>query len=86
MQNPATIVVSLQEGQGALNNARRAVGLGNHKGLTDSTIPVRRAEEVVLNSDRRYRSNRDRTAINSDDELVDKQSIVSREVFIGQGS
>jgi hypothetical protein len=33
MQNPATIVVSLQERQEGLNNARRAVGLGNHKRL-----------------------------------------------------
>jgi hypothetical protein len=40
MQNPATIVVSLQEGQEGLNNARRAVGLGKHKGLTDGTIAV----------------------------------------------
>jgi hypothetical protein len=54
MQNPATIVVSLQEGQEGLNNVRRAVGLGNHKGLTDGTIAVGRAEEVILNSDRRY--------------------------------
>jgi hypothetical protein len=52
------IVVSLQEGQDGLNNARRAVGLGNHKGLTDGTITVGRAEEVILNSDRRYRWNR----------------------------
>jgi hypothetical protein len=58
MQNPATIVVSLQEGQEGLNNARRAVGLGNHKGLTEGTIAVRKAEEVTLNSDRRYRWNR----------------------------
>jgi hypothetical protein len=47
------IVVSLQEGQERLNNARRAVGLGNHKGLTDSTIAVGRAEEVIVNSDHR---------------------------------
>jgi hypothetical protein len=54
MQNPATIVVSLPEGQEELNNARRAVGLGNHKGLTEGTIAVGRAEEGILNSDRRY--------------------------------
>jgi hypothetical protein len=58
MQNPATIVVSLQEGQEGLTNARRAVGLGNHKGLTDGTIAVGKAQEVLLNSDRRYRWNR----------------------------
>jgi hypothetical protein len=58
MQNPATIVVSLQEGQEGLNNGRRAVGLGNQKGLTDGTIAVGKAEEVILNSDRRYRWNR----------------------------
>jgi hypothetical protein len=57
MQNPATIVVSLQERQEGLNNARRPVGLGNYKGLTDSTIVVGRAEEVILKSDRRYRWN-----------------------------
>jgi hypothetical protein len=58
MQNPATIVVSLYEGQEGLNNARRAVGLGNHKGLTDGTIAVGWGEEVILNSDHRYRWNR----------------------------
>jgi hypothetical protein len=58
MQNPATIVISLQEGQEGLNTARREVGLGNHKGLTDSTIVVGKGEEVILNSDRRYRWNR----------------------------
>jgi hypothetical protein len=58
MQNPATIVVSLQEWQGGLNNARRAVGLGHHKGLTDVIIAVGRAEEGILNSDRKYRWNR----------------------------
>jgi hypothetical protein len=58
MQHPATIVVSIQEGQEELNNARRAVGLGNRKGLTDGTIMVGRAEEVILNSDDRYRWNR----------------------------
>jgi hypothetical protein len=58
MQNPATIIVSLQEGQEGLNNARRAVGLGNHMGLTDGTIAIGRAEEVILNSDHRYRWNR----------------------------
>jgi hypothetical protein len=58
MQNPATIEVSLQEGQEGLNNARSVVGLGNHKGLTDSTIVVGRAEKVILKSDRRYRWNR----------------------------
>jgi hypothetical protein len=57
MQNPTTIVLSLQEWQEGLNNARRAVGPGNHKGLTDGTIAVGRAEEVILNSDRRYRWN-----------------------------
>jgi hypothetical protein len=40
MQNPATIVVSLQAGQEGLDNVRRVVGLGNHKGLTDTTIVV----------------------------------------------
>jgi hypothetical protein len=40
IQNPAMIVVSLQERQEGLNNARKAVGLGNHKGLTDGTIAV----------------------------------------------
>jgi hypothetical protein len=54
MQNPATSVVSLQQGQEGLNNARRAVGLGNHKGLSDGTIAGGWAEEVILNSDRRY--------------------------------
>jgi hypothetical protein len=54
MQNPATIVVSLQEGQEGLNNARRVVGRGNHTGLTDGTITVEMAEAVILNSDRRY--------------------------------
>jgi hypothetical protein len=39
-QNPATIVVSLHEGQEGLNNARRVVGLGNHTGLTDGTIAI----------------------------------------------
>jgi hypothetical protein len=57
MQNPATIVVSLQEGQEELNNARRVVGLGNHMGLTDGMIAVGRAEEVILKSDHRYRWN-----------------------------
>jgi hypothetical protein len=51
MQNQATIVVSLQEGQEGLNNTRRAVSLGNHKGLTDGTIVVGRAENVILNSE-----------------------------------
>jgi hypothetical protein len=58
MQNPATIVVSLQEGQEGLNNARRAVGLGNHNGLTDCKIALGKAEEEILNSDRRYQWNR----------------------------
>jgi hypothetical protein len=58
MQNPTTIVVSLQEGQEGLNYARRVVGLGNHKGLTDGMIRIGVAEEVILNSDRRYRWNR----------------------------
>jgi hypothetical protein len=58
MQNPAWIVVSLQEGQEGLNTARRAVALGHHKDLTDDTIAVGRAEEVILNSDHRYRWNR----------------------------
>jgi hypothetical protein len=40
MQNPATIVVSLQEGQEGLNIVRRVVGLRNHKGLTDGMIVV----------------------------------------------
>jgi hypothetical protein len=48
------IVLSLQKGQEGLNNTNRAVGLGNHKGLTDGTITVGRAEEVILKSDRRY--------------------------------
>jgi hypothetical protein len=34
MQNSATIVVSLYEGQEELNIVRRAGGLGNQKGLT----------------------------------------------------
>jgi hypothetical protein len=58
MQNPATIVVSLQEGHEGLNNASRAGHLGKHKGLTDGTIAVGRAEEVILNSVHRYRWNR----------------------------
>jgi hypothetical protein len=58
MQNPATLVVWLQEGQEGLNNARWAVGLGNHKGLTDDMIVVGRAEEVIINSDCQYRWNR----------------------------
>jgi hypothetical protein len=41
MQNPATIVVLLQEGQEGLNIVRRAVGLGNHKGLTDVCDRIR---------------------------------------------
>jgi hypothetical protein len=56
MQNSATIVVLLQEGQEGLNIARRAVALGNQKGLPDGTIAVGRAEEIILRSDRRYRS------------------------------
>jgi hypothetical protein len=64
MQNPIMIVVSLQEGQEGLNNARRPVGLGNHKGLTDDMIAVGREEEVILNSDRRYRWNRQGKTIN----------------------
>jgi hypothetical protein len=68
MHNPATIVVSLQEGQEGLNNARRAVGLGNPRGLTDGTIVLGWAEEVILNCDHRYRWNRQRKAINSDDD------------------
>jgi hypothetical protein len=58
MQNPATIIVSLQEGQEGLNIARRAVGVENQKGLTDGTIAVGKAQEGILNSDRRYRWNR----------------------------
>jgi hypothetical protein len=58
MQNPAMIVVSLQEAQEGLNNTTRAVGLGIHKGLTGSMIVVARAEEVNLNSDYRYGWNR----------------------------
>jgi hypothetical protein len=54
IQNPATIVLSLQEQQEGLNHLRRAVGFGNHKGLTDSTIMVGRGEEAILNSDLRY--------------------------------
>jgi hypothetical protein len=67
MQNPATILVSLQERQEGLNIAGRAVGLGYRKGLTDNTIVLGRAKEVILNSDCRYRSNRYGKAINSDD-------------------
>jgi hypothetical protein len=62
------------------------VGLGNHKGLADGTIAVDQANEVILNSDLRYRWKQEGKAINSDDKWVDKQSIVRREVFIGQGS
>jgi hypothetical protein len=58
MQNPATILVSLYKGQEVLNIATRAVGLGNHKGLTDGTITVGRADKVTLNSDHQYRWNR----------------------------
>jgi hypothetical protein len=58
MQNLATIVLLLQEGQKEFNNARRAGGLGYHKGLTDSMIWVGSAEEVILNSDHRYQWNR----------------------------
>jgi hypothetical protein len=58
MQNRATIVVSLQEGQEGLNNAKRVVGLGNHKGLTDGMITVGKDEDVIHNSDPRYRWNR----------------------------
>jgi hypothetical protein len=66
MQNPAMIVVSLYEGQEELNIARRAVGLGNHNGLTGGTIAVGRADEVILNCDRRYRWSWLGKAINSD--------------------
>jgi hypothetical protein len=52
------IVVSLQEGQEGLNIVRRAVDLGNHKSLTDGRIAVGWAEDVILNSNRRYRRNR----------------------------
>jgi hypothetical protein len=62
MQNRVTIIVSLQEGQEGLNNARRAVGLRNHMGLTDGKIAVGEAEEVILNSNRQYRWNRSRRA------------------------
>jgi hypothetical protein len=55
MQYPVRIVVSLQEGQEGLNNARRALGLGHHKGLIDSMIALGRAEQVILTSDHRYR-------------------------------
>jgi hypothetical protein len=57
MQNPATIVVLLQEGQEALNNVRRAVGLVDHKGFTNGGIAVGKAEQVIFNSDHRYRWN-----------------------------
>jgi hypothetical protein len=57
MQNPTTIVVSLQEEQEGLNNARSPGGLGNHKGVTNRTIVVGRAEEVIPNSDPQYRWN-----------------------------
>jgi hypothetical protein len=40
MQNPAMIVVLLQEGQEGLNKVRRALGFGYYKGLTDGTITV----------------------------------------------
>jgi hypothetical protein len=40
MQNPETIVVSVQATQGGVNIARRAVGLGNHTGVTDGTILI----------------------------------------------
>jgi hypothetical protein len=59
MQYPATIVVLLSEGQEGVNIARRAVGLRNQKGLTEHTIAVGSAEEVILNSDGRYRQNRE---------------------------
>jgi hypothetical protein len=58
MQNPAPIVVALQLGQEGLNIARNAVGLGNHKGLTDGIIMIGRAEEVNLDSDYQYQWNR----------------------------
>jgi hypothetical protein len=51
MQNPATIVVSLQEGHEGLNTTRRAVGLRNLNGLTDGAIVVGSGEEGILNSD-----------------------------------
>jgi hypothetical protein len=54
MQNPATIVVSLQEGQEELNIVRRAAGLGNHQGVINGTIAVGGADDVILNSDHRY--------------------------------
>jgi hypothetical protein len=44
------IVVSLQEGRKGLNIVRRVVGLGYHKGLTEGTIAVGRAEELILKS------------------------------------
>jgi hypothetical protein len=66
--NSAKIVVSLQEGQEALNIVRRAVGLGNHMSLTDSTIMGGRAEKVILNSDHPYLWNRYKRVINSDNE------------------
>jgi hypothetical protein len=68
MQNPAKIVVSLQDRQGVLNIAKWAVGLGNYKGLTDGMIVVGRAQEVIFNSNYRYQWNRKGKAIKSDDE------------------
>jgi hypothetical protein len=48
------IEVSLQKGQEGLNIARRAMGHGNYKGLTDGMIMVGSGEEVIVNSDGRY--------------------------------
>jgi hypothetical protein len=55
MQNPGLIVVSLQEGQAGLNIVRWAVGVGNHTGLSDGMIAIEQAQEVIFNSDHRYR-------------------------------
>jgi hypothetical protein len=51
MQNPGTIVVSLQEGQERSYIRRSAVGLRNHKDLTNDMIAVGWAEEIILNTD-----------------------------------
>jgi hypothetical protein len=48
IQNPETIIATLQEGQEGLNILGRVVGLENEKGLTDDTITLGRGEEVIL--------------------------------------
>jgi hypothetical protein len=58
MQNPTTIVVSLEVGQEELKIPRKAVGHGNHKGVSAGIIAIGRVEMVILNADHRYRWNR----------------------------